>query len=151
VTRSMVIAVAVAALLVGGAAGWKLVRPLGAKAQSGCSLSSFQGSFGNQYNGFIFPFPGAPAMVPIADVGHVIVDGNGNYSSSDTFSVNGLIVRTTQSGTYTVNSDCTGTSTGKDSLGSIITTAFVIVNGGAQINAVYTDIGVSVSTVLTRQ
>ena len=90
--RSMVITVAIGMLLVGGVAGWQLARPMRAKAQSGCSVGSFQGSYGNQYNGFVFPFGGAPSMVPLADVGRVVADGNGNYTSADTFSVNGLIV-----------------------------------------------------------
>ncbi len=146
--KSIGIGIVFAALLVGGAAGWKLGRPIRAKAQSGCSLANFQGSFGNQYSGFVYA---AGALVPIADVGHVTADGNGTYTSADTFSINAVLFRTTQTGTYTVNPDCTGSSIGKDNLGNVIQTDFVITNGGAQVNAVYTQPGSIVSTVLTRQ
>ena len=147
-TRSMGIGVVVCALLTGGGAGWKLGRPVRVKAQSGCSVGNFQGSFGNQYSGFVSL---GGAAVPIADVGHVTADGNGNYTSADTFSINAILFRTTQTGTYTVNPDCTGSSVGKDNLGNVIQSDFVIVNGGAQVQAVYTQPGITVSTVLTRQ
>jgi hypothetical protein len=124
---------------------------LKAKAQDGCSVVSIQGSYGYQYNGFVFPFPGAPGMVPIADAGRVVVDGAGSYTGSDTFSVNGVTVRSRQSGTYTVNADCTGSSTAKDNLGYLVATDFVIVNGGAQIAAVYTQAGMTTSVMLNRQ
>jgi hypothetical protein len=130
---------------------FRLGRPIRVKAQNGCSAGSIQGSFGYQYNGFVFPFAGAPSMVPIADAGRVVADGNGNYTGSDTFSVAGVTLRSTQSGTYTVNSDCTGSSAAQDNFGNIITTDFVIVNGGAQIAAVYTQLGLTASVVLNHQ
>lgn len=144
-------AIAGGVLLAGSAAIFRLGRPVKAKAQNGCSVSSIQGSFGYQYSGFVFPFAGAPAMVPIADAGRVAVDGNGNYTGADTFSVNGVTVRSTQTGTYTVNPDCTGSSAAKDNYGNVITSDFVIVDGGKKIAAVYTQLGFTTSVLLMQQ
>jgi hypothetical protein len=147
----MIIGMAAGIMLAGGWGVWRMERPMKARAQSGCLVGSIQGSYGYQYTGFVFPSAGAPAMVPLADAGRVVLDGNGGYTGADTFSVNGLVVRSTQAGTYTVTPDCTGSSVAKDSLGNTIATDFVIVNGGAQIAVVYTQGGVSASALLNRQ
>jgi len=47
---------------------------------------------------------------PVSAVGTITYDGNGNLINPFTASVNGVIFRgVTQTGTYTVNPDCTGT------------------------------------------
>ena len=47
---------------------------------------------------------------PVSAVGTITYDGNGNLINPFTASVNGAIFRgVTQTGTYTVNPDCTGT------------------------------------------
>ena len=45
----------------------------------------------------------------VAAVGTITYDGHGNLVNPFTLSVNGTVSTFTQSGTYTVNSDCTGT------------------------------------------
>jgi hypothetical protein len=48
---------------------------------------------------------------PVVAVGLIIYDGKGNLVNPHTVSVNGAISTPTAIGTYTVNSDCTGTAT----------------------------------------
>lgn len=47
---------------------------------------------------------------PIAAVGWIAYDGKGNFVNPFTVSVNGMISRGVETGTYTVNSDCTARS-----------------------------------------
>ena len=46
---------------------------------------------------------------PVAAVGTITYDGKGNLINPFTVSFNGTISRITQTGSYTVNRDCTGT------------------------------------------
>ena len=46
---------------------------------------------------------------PVAAVGTITYDGDGNLVNPFTVSFNGTISRMTQTGSYTVNRDCTGT------------------------------------------
>ena len=48
---------------------------------------------------------------PVVAVGLIMYDGKGNLVNPFTLSVNGTISSNTAIGTYTVNSDCTGTVT----------------------------------------
>jgi len=73
-------------------------------------------------------------------------DGSGNFSQVDTIVINGIVVsdftHTPASGTYIVNSDCTGTFTinftdGRPS----VTTNFIVVNNGKEIDTVVTTVG----------
>jgi hypothetical protein len=50
-------------------------------------------------------------VFPLASVGIITFDGNGNLSGSDVHNVTGLSCSRTFTGTYTVASDCTGTLT----------------------------------------
>lgn len=47
----------------------------------------------------------------VAGVGVFTLDRNGDLSGKQTVSFNGVIANETYTGTYTVNSDCTGTAT----------------------------------------
>jgi hypothetical protein len=149
--KLMLIAIAGGTLFLGGAAVGRMARPMKARAQNGCSVGSFQGNYVSQFSGFVFPFPGAPVMVPFAGIQRSVADGNGNITGSNTFSLNGVTFRTTTSGTYTVNPDCTGYSEAKDNFGNVTTTDFLIVNGGTQIYSVYTQAGVTTSEVAVQQ
>ena len=68
-----------------------------------CSNKTAIGSWGFTSTGSI------PVIGPVAAVGIFTADGSGNLSGSQTRSLAGAIADETFTGTYTVNSDCTGT------------------------------------------
>jgi len=102
-----------------------------------CSARTLNGTYALTFSGFSTRGP-VPAAInnftPVAGGGLVTFDGNGNVSASETVSVGGLISPVNVPGTYTVNSDCTGT---------FITTPnaqlnLVILRNGREIQAVNT-------------
>jgi hypothetical protein len=97
------IAIAVAAAL-----GLSLT-PVARAADRGCSNASLYGTFGYTATGALTAPPSLAG--PFATVGVQIFDGNGNTTATAWTSQNGSIVQVTIQGTYTVNSDCTGTMT----------------------------------------
>lgn len=112
-------------------------------AQSGCSDSTLRGTWGGQFNGTIVGFG------PIAGVALITYDGAGNFTQTDNVNINGSVIAVNRPGygTYTVNSNCTGTSTlnlpglppGHGS--------FVIVGNGKEIIDVTTDPGAVITAV----
>ena len=84
-------------------------------------------------------FGGIVNVGPIDYLAQVILSGTGKVSGSGTFDVNGMIVSATIKGTYTENSDCTGTIQMK--LPQSITLIFnsIVVNGGKEILLIETD------------
>jgi hypothetical protein len=73
-------------------------------------------------------------------------DGNGNFSQIDTVTIDGTVVadftHTPATGTYTVNSDCTGTFTINFTDGRPpVVTSFIVVENGTEIDAVVTSAG----------
>ena len=104
-----------------------------------CSAATLNGTYALKFSGFFTRGP-VPAAInnftPIAGVGLVTFDGNENLSASETVSVGGQIVPVNVPGTYTVNSDCTGTLTTPAAHLNL-----VIVRNGREIQAVNTDPG----------
>ena len=72
-----------------------------------CSLETIEGSYGISTTGSIVS---AGPIGLVADVGVITFDGDGGVSQTTTVSLNGMIVenRTSLSGSYMVNPDCTG-------------------------------------------
>ncbi len=129
-------------------------------AATGFSVSSLSGTYGYSLQGQI-------GGAPVSGVGYLTADGSGGVTGTETVQIFGGGVQTVQfQGTYTVDS-----STGCGDLlisyppvidpnnpvitgGATIPTAsyhFVLVSGGAQVNAVRTDDGVSVTGSFFRQ
>jgi len=70
-----------------------------------CSYSSVSGDWG-------FTSSGTRVGVgPVAGVGTATLEKSGNVDGAQTVSFNGIIANETFTGTYTVNSDCTGSLT----------------------------------------
>jgi|ERR1700746_1819087 hypothetical protein len=115
-----------------------------AKADSDeCSVSTLKGSFGIATSGSIVAFG---PVGPVAEVGVIKFDGAGGVSQTTTVSLNGTILpnRSTISGSYVVNSDCTGdVSLVLPVPGGTITSTlhFVIVDHGKEIRLVNTGAG----------
>jgi hypothetical protein len=139
-----------AVVLTGGlilAAGFSVLRlthPAKARAQNGCNASTIQGTF-------VYAFEGLAGGVPVAGIGRVTLDGSANGTGSDTISINGVPLQRTYTGTYTVNSDCTGSATYKDSLGQTFHESGIVMNGGNQIAVIVTDPGAVLAFTDTRQ
>jgi len=85
------------------------------KAKSGCSNSTLNSSYRYSSSGSGFPVAGpihpAGATLPFASVGIATFNGDGTFSGSDTISLSGNTIPRAFTGTYTVNSDCTGSMT----------------------------------------
>ena len=120
-----------------------LLAATAGKAQAaGCTNASLSGAYG-------YLLPGSlteqGSLVPYADMGGWTADGKGNISGSGTQSFAGTIQQGTGlSGTYIVNTDCTGSvSLTYGSIGSFHFN-LVVLNNGARASLVQTDQGFAV-------
>ncbi len=84
----------------------------------------------------------------IAAAGQLVLNGKGSLTGTVTFSVNGSISSLPVTGTYQINSNCTGTATFTPQGQSAINISLVIVNGGKELMFIETDSGTVVSGVL---
>ena len=123
-----------------------------AKADSnkGCSNATLKGTFAHMATGFI---TAPPAMAgPLADLGTETFDGNGGITGTATLSINGNIVPVTETGTYKVNPDCTGTYTVQISpIGLTAHGFFVIDDSGNELQIIVTDPGTVITCIARRQ
>ena len=109
-------------------------------AQAGCTDLTIKGSYAFTVHGQILT-PNGPLLVD--GIARTTFDGNGNLTQVDAVAINGHIplVWRPGTGTYTVNSDCTGTMTqlGKDEL--TLHFAILVSQSGNHIHTVVTDPG----------
>ncbi len=108
-----------------------------------CSVATLYGPYGIQTTGSIVAFG---PIGPVADTGIIKFDGAGGVSQTTTVSLNGLVIpnRSSLSGSYTVNPDCTGDWALVLPVpgGTTTSTAhFVIVDHGKEIRLVVTGAG----------
>lgn len=118
-----------------------------------CSAETIKGSYGISTTGSIV-FAGPVGLV--ADVGVITFDGNGGASQTTTVSLNGMIIpsRTSLSGSYVVNPDCTGDVSLMlpGPTGPITSTSnMVIVNHGKELRTIVTGVGRVLSGTAERQ
>jgi hypothetical protein len=118
-----------------------------------CSKATLSGSFGYSSTGTLLDsYVPAPYAGPFGEVGKQTFDGKGNTSAKATTSSNGNIAPVTVEGTYTVNSDCTGSMTLNVSpFDSVVHADFVIDDDGAQLRAIGTDSGLIETRVYSKQ
>jgi hypothetical protein len=110
-----------------------------AKAQvnRGCSNATLQGTFAYTVTG---SFVAAPAPLgPYAEAGAQTFDGVGGTTAAGMSNTNGNVSPSTGTGSYTVNSDCTGTFTLQIAPGITAHYFFVISDSGAEYQAVCLD------------
>lgn len=126
------------------------VAPTAKADDKGCTNATIKGTFSQRGSGFITAPPSLAG--PLANVGTLTFDGEGGVTGVVTNSINGNIVSATETGTYKVNRDCTGTYTVQIApLGITGTAYFVIDSNGDEIQIVTTDQGVVVLCVAKRQ
>ena len=115
------------------------LAPTAKAADKGCSAVTLMGTFSRHDTGTVLASPGGAG--PVAFVGTFTFDGNGNVTGATTGSNFGTIGTATQKGTYTVNSDCTGTITVLGSGGHSSHYSFVIDDNGNGLQYICTDSG----------
>jgi uncharacterized protein (TIGR03437 family) len=111
-----------------------VAQPLAA----GCDASAFSGPYTYAVRGWLAV---DGTYVPYADAGRFLPNGSGSFTGKSTYSAGGVVERRTLSGTYSLNSGCTGTANVTDSLGNAGTVAMTVVNNGQQVLFVYTTAG----------
>ncbi len=138
-TRKPIVSLVALALLTFGALG-----PASTSAFAGCTNKLLSGYYGFTIQGTKLGgvgFVGQQVGVAMAQF-----DGYGNFTQIDTVTVAGNVVsdftHTPATGTYTVNSDCTGTFTINFTDGRPPVVAnFVLVDNGNEIDTVVTSAG----------
>lgn len=78
-----------------------------------CSIRTLRGDYGFAAEGALLGIPGLPPQAPFRSVGVAHFDGNGKLTWVEHTVVNGVPLNTgwvAASGTYTVNSNCTGSA-----------------------------------------
>jgi hypothetical protein len=142
---SMLCALAAAAVLV-------VLPTVTAAHASGCTNATVTGNYGIISSGFSAKKGPMGNEFPAALVGVATFDGAGNFSATWTNAFNGEIARGLNgSGTYTVNSDCTGSFafTSGDAAGFTFDAA--IVNSGAEVFLIATLSGATITYDLKKQ
>jgi hypothetical protein len=113
-TRSTVAGLVVA--VVGGLALVRAAQPQNtrpstdAHARVRCSEATLSGAYAVRGDGYI-QGPTSSPLLPFAIVSLMTIDGTGSLSNKVSTSFNGQIRQNTVFGSYTVNTDCTGTIT----------------------------------------
>lgn len=117
------------------------IHPPVARAQSGCGVASLKGSYSLAANGFFYYQDGSQGVYGSAGV--AALDGNGAITGTDTVNLDGNPTRNRQfTGTYTINSNCTGTMNLVDSQNKpILNMDLVIADGGKEVDLVDYDSG----------
>ena len=120
-----------------------------ASADNTCSNSTLHGNYAQKGTGVITAPPDQAG--PFANVGTLNFDGKGGLTGNLVVSQNGATSQVTETGTYTVNSDCTGTYTVQiDPFGFTSQAFFAIDEGGNEVQIIATDPG-SVITCLAKK
>jgi hypothetical protein len=106
----------------------------------GFTLATLKGDHGYSYSGTVI------GVGPITTTGLISIDGAGNLAASYVVSVNGVIVRGSFTGTYTVNPDGTGLIRLVLPLsGNSLNGSFVIVNNGDETLFTSNDNGIAIT------
>ncbi len=126
------------------------IAPAAKAGDKGCSNATLKGTFADKDLGFFIAPSAAP--IPFAAVNIITFDGNGNMTASGIGSVNGSAGAQTETGTYTVKSDCTGTYAVQISPGGFTAHAFFVIDdSGNELQIIVTDPGGVITCTARRQ
>jgi len=114
-----------------------------------CTLESAKGTWAYSFSGSVFNAQ-ANAFVPVASVGRITFDGNGNVSGRETQASPSGSQEVTFSGTYTENHDCTGTVSLRTSANRTESVNFVVADDDNEAYLIITSPG-SVMTGTTKR
>jgi hypothetical protein len=120
---------------------------------SGCTDATLTGNYAIIWSGFATPGNSTTGNeVPWAGAGVLKFDGAGNFSASWTNALDGKILTgLTAAGTYTVNSNCTGSLSFTTGDVTDVTANIVIVGGGVEVFAIDTTAGTTLALDLKKQ
>jgi hypothetical protein len=123
-----------------------VIAPTVQASDKGCSNATLRGSYAQSGTGVITAPPDQAG--PFANVGTLIFDGNGGLTGALVVSSNGSSSPVTETGTYTVNSDCTGTYTVQIAPFGITSQAFFAIDtNGDELEIIVTDPGSVITCV----
>ncbi len=132
-----------------------LAAAASAQGGPGCSTARVAGDWGYTKTGTLYA-PSGPT--PFATMGILTLDRHGNLSGVNTGSVGGRVSQDVLRGTFEVNPDCTGTTTGEvyDQAGTLLRTinmALVVDQSQDHLRGLVTSLvlpnGVILPTVIT--
>jgi len=122
------------------------ILPTAKADNKGCSNATLRGSYAQTGSGVITAPPDQAG--PFANVGTLVFDGNGNLTGTLVVSSNGSSSPATETGTYTVNSDCTGTYTVQIAPFGITSQAFFAISSNwDELEIIVTDPGSVITCV----
>jgi hypothetical protein len=122
------------------------ISPAAKADDKGCSNTTLRGSYAQTGSGVITAPPDQAG--PFANVGTLIFDGKGGLTGTLVVSSNGSSSPATETGTYTVNSDCTGTYTVQIAPFGITSQAFFAIDtNGDELEIIVTDAGSVITCV----
>lgn len=148
--RSRIITAVIVVIAAVGCLAYQRRAPRIVRADAGCDATILNAAYGYSFTGPIFDNAGNLNFFSVA--GRFLPDGQGGLTGKDTFSFDGSILRgRTYTGTYTVNSDCTGSITLSDPINGTIDADFVIVNNGNELQLVAYDNGTNITGSAKRQ
>ena len=126
------------------------IAPTSSAHDKRCSNATLKGTFAERDNGFIMNTPPAPASL-FAGVNLDTFDGKGTITATGFATVDGNGAPQTETGTYTVNPDCTGTYAVQISPGEFTAHAFFVIgDGGNELQIIVTDAGNVITCVAQR-
>ena len=125
------------------------IAPTAKADNKGCSIATLIGTFAHAASGVVT----APAAMagPVASIGTETFDGNGGITGGGMLNENGTVIPFTETGTYTVNSDCSGTYTAQLSIGIVAHVFFLIDDSVNELRFIGTDAGSVLSGTARRQ
>ena len=122
------------------------ISPAAQAQNKGCSNATLHGSYAQTGTGVITAPPDQAG--PFANVGTLIFDGSGGLTGALVVSSNGSSSPATETGTYTVNSDCTGTYTVQIAPFGITSQAFFAISSNwDELEIIVTDPGSVITCV----
>jgi len=120
------------------------IAPTVQASDKGCSNYTLRGSYSQIGSGVITAPPDQAG--PFANVGTLVFDGNGGVTG--VIVGNGSSAQATETGTYTVNPDCTGTFTVQIEPFGITSNAFFAIDtNGDELEIIVTDPGTAITCV----